>query len=128
WRWVLLRLLRVRPAGEGTPWPTHTNEGDIGMNTRHRPLLGLAVLVALVGCTSNAGSGDTPATSRATAPATTSPADRPLETGEPVPEVMTGGRYLFGPFGDTASLTIVATGPKGWVGYPSWAMDGPEPV
>jgi len=98
------------------------------MNTRHRPLLGLAVLVALVGCTSNAGSGDTPATSRATAPATTSPADRPLETGEPVPEVMTGGRYLFGPFGDTASLTIVATGPKGWVGYPSWAMDGPEPV
>jgi hypothetical protein len=38
-----------------------------------------------------------------------------------------GGRYLFGPFGDTQS-TIVATGPDRWVGYPSWAMDGPEPV
>jgi hypothetical protein len=41
---------------------------------------------------------------------------------------MTGGRYLFGPFGDKPSLTIEATGPDGWVGYPSWAMDGPEPV
>jgi hypothetical protein len=40
---------------------------------------------------------------------------------------MTGGRYLFGPFGDTPSVTIVATGPDSWVGYPSWAMDGPEP-
>ena len=23
---------------------------------------------------------------------------------------------------------MVATGPDGWVGYPDWAMDGPEPV
>jgi hypothetical protein len=49
-------------------------------------------------------------------------------TAEPVPEVMTGGRYLFGPFGDKPSLTIAATGPDGWVGYPSWVMDVPEPV
>jgi hypothetical protein len=41
---------------------------------------------------------------------------------------MTGGRYLFGPFGDTPSVEIVATGPDGWFGYPSWAMDGPNPV
>jgi hypothetical protein len=25
-------------------------------------------------------------------------------------------------------MTIVATGPDGWTGYPDWAMDGPEPV
>ena len=41
---------------------------------------------------------------------------------------MTGDRYLFGPFGDPATLTVEATGPDGWYGYPSWAMDGPEPV
>jgi hypothetical protein len=41
---------------------------------------------------------------------------------------MSGGRYLFGPFGDKPTVTLVATGPDGWVGYPDWAMDGPEPV
>jgi hypothetical protein len=42
---------------------------------------------------------------------------------------MSGGRYRFGPFdGLPSSLTVVAKGPDGWVGYPSWAMDGPEPV
>jgi hypothetical protein len=97
----------------------------MGMNTRQRPLLGLALLVALVGCASGSGSGDTLATSPATTPATATAAPA---TAEPVPEVMTGGRYLFGPFGDTPSVKIVATGPDGWVGYPSWAMDGPEPV
>ena len=25
-------------------------------------------------------------------------------------------------------MTLVATGPDGWVGYPDWAMDGPEPI
>jgi hypothetical protein len=40
---------------------------------------------------------------------------------------MTGGQYLFGPFGDDM-VTLAATGPDGWVGYPSWAMDGPEPL
>src|SRR3954452_2041973 len=41
---------------------------------------------------------------------------------------LNGGLYRFGPFGDKRSVTIVATGPKGWAGYPDWAMDGPEPV
>ena len=41
---------------------------------------------------------------------------------------LNGGLYRFGPFGDKRSVTIVATGPKGWVGYPDWAMDGPEPL
>ena len=98
------------------------------MTTRNRRLLGLALLVALVGCASGSGLGTTPATSPKTKPVTTSPAVQPVETAEPVPGVMTGGRYLFGPFGDSASVTIEATGPDGWVGYPSWAMDGPEPV
>jgi len=40
---------------------------------------------------------------------------------------MTGGRYLFGPIGDDSTM-IVATGPDGWVGHPSWAMFGPDPV
>jgi hypothetical protein len=26
------------------------------------------------------------------------------------------------------SSVITATGPDGWVGYPDWAMDGPEPL
>jgi hypothetical protein len=41
---------------------------------------------------------------------------------------LTGGRYVFRPLAEVPSLNIVATGPNGWVGYPSWAMDGPEPV
>jgi hypothetical protein len=41
---------------------------------------------------------------------------------------MRGGHYLFGPFGDEHPVRIVAKGPDGWVGYPSWAMDGPKPV
>ena len=41
---------------------------------------------------------------------------------------MTGGRYDFRPLPDEPSFSVVATGPDGWVGYPSWAMDGPEPV
>ena len=40
---------------------------------------------------------------------------------------MTGGRYLFGPIGDDSTM-IVATGPDGWIGHPSWAMFGPDPV
>jgi hypothetical protein len=41
---------------------------------------------------------------------------------------MTGGRYLFGPFGDEPAVELVATGPDGWFGYPDWAMDGPPPI
>jgi hypothetical protein len=49
-------------------------------------------------------------------------------SAEPVPEDMTGERYLFGPFGDTRSVELVATGPDGWFGFPDWAMAGPPPV
>jgi hypothetical protein len=65
--------------------------------------------------------------STANHPATSGSATSASATAKPVTDVLKGGRYLFGPFGDTRS-TLVATGPKGWVGYPSWAMDGPEPV
>src|SRR5215831_12592399 len=41
---------------------------------------------------------------------------------------LNGGQYRFGPFGAKPSVTIVATGPNHWHGYPDWAMDGPEPV
>ena len=54
--------------------------------------------------------------------------DRGASEGGAVHEDMTGGLYLFGPFGVTPSVDIVATGPDGWFGYPSWAMDGPKPV
>ena len=86
-------------------------------------LLVTAVLLAIVsGCTgsttsSSANSGSPIAEQTSAEP-----------TAEPVPEDMTGGRYLFGPFGDPPALTVVATGPDGWFGYPSWAMDGPKPV
>jgi hypothetical protein len=49
-------------------------------------------------------------------------------TARPVADLLTGGRYLFRPLAEAPSLTIEATGPNGWVGYPSWALDGPEPV
>ena len=44
------------------------------------------------------------------------------------PDVMTGGRYLFRPIPEVSPVTITATGPDGWVGYRSWAMDAPDPV
>lgn len=58
------------------------------------------------------------------APATIAP---PATPG-PVTDLLSGGRYAFRPLLEVPSLTIVATGPDGWVGYPSWAMDSPEPV
>lgn len=57
-----------------------------------------------------------------------SPSPTPTATPGPVPDAMTGGRYVFGPFGQAPSVTVVATGPDGWKGFPSWAMDGPAPV
>ncbi len=83
-----------------------------------RSLVAAIIMVIVSGC-----SGSITSPSATSEPATAEPA-----TSEPVPEVMTGGRYLFEPFGDMPSLTIAATGPAGWVGYPSWAMAGPEPV
>jgi len=77
----------------------------------------LILMVVVSGC----------AGSTASDPATSGSATSASATAKPVTDVLKGGRYLFGPFGDTRS-TLVATGPKGWVGYPSWAMDGPEPV
>ena len=69
-----------------------------------------------------------PLPARGQQPRARSPTAGPA-TAEPVPDVMTGGRYVFRPLADEPpSLEIVATGPDGWVGYPSWAMDGPEPV
>ncbi len=93
------------------------------MATNHsalkRSLVAAIILIVVSGCT-----GSTTSSSLTSAPPT--PSVSP--TVEPVPEVMTGGRYLFGPFGDEPSVSIVATGPDGWFGYPSWAMDGPKPV
>ena len=83
-----------------------------------RSLVVAIIMVIASGC-----AGSTTSPSATSGPATAEPA-----TAEPVTDVLTGGRYRFGPFEDMPSLTIVATGPNGWVGYPSWAMDGPEPV
>jgi hypothetical protein len=93
------------------------------MHTGIRLLLGLTLAVALAACSSGSGTTDDDAGLGSGGTPTTSP-----PTAEPVPDVMTGGRYLFGPVGDTPAVNIVATGPDGWVGYPSWAMDGPEPL
>ena len=49
-------------------------------------------------------------------------------TARPVEDTLDGGRYVFKAGPDAARLTIEATGPAGWVGYPDWAMDGPEPL
>lgn len=92
---------------------------------RYGPVIG-GVMVVLIGCapssslepTAGASPGLTTAASIAAADATPGP----------VTDTLTGGRYLFGPFGEASSITIVATGPAGWVGYPSWALDGPEPL
>ena len=81
-----------------------------------RSLVVAIIMVIVSGC---AGSTTSPSV-------TSGPATSASATAEPVTDALAGGRYLFGPFGDT--LTIAATGPDGWVGYPSWAMDGPEPV
>jgi hypothetical protein len=101
-----------------------------------RPVV-LATMLALAGCSSGAQgphiatkpATDKPATSAPVTPvpASSAPANPVTPTVEPVSDVMTGGLYLFGPFGDKL-LTIAATGPNHWVGYPSWAMDGPEPL
>ena len=92
-----------------------------------RSLIAANILVIVSAC------GRSPTSPAATSgPATVGPATpgQPTTgqpTAEPVRENLTGGRYLFGPFGNP-SVTIAATGPDGWFGYPSWAMDGPMPV
>ena len=83
-----------------------------------RSLVAAIIMVIVSGC-----AGSTTSHSASSASATAGSV-----TAKPVPEVMKGGSYLFGPFGDMPSVTIVAMGPDGWFGYPSWAMDGPKPV
>ncbi len=99
-------------------------------------VLGVAV-VALAGCVGGGVVDPQPGSSArvSTPPATSAPVaatsapKAPATSGPgPVTDVLTGGRYLFRPIGDKPSLTVAATGPNGWVGYPSWAMDAPEPV
>ena len=88
-----------------------------------RSLVAAIIMVIVSGCC-----GSTTGPSVTSGPATAEPTTAEPAKAEPVPEDMTGERYLFGPFGDTPSVEIVATGPDGWFGYPSWAMDGPKPV
>ena len=83
-----------------------------------RSFVAMILLVMASGC---AGATASP-------PATPGPAPAEPTTVEPVPEAMTGGRYDFRPLPDEPSFSVVATGPDGWFGYPSWAMDGPLPV
>jgi hypothetical protein len=61
----------------------------------------------------------TPATVAVTPGASTA-----TPTAGPVTDLLTGGRYMF----SAGGVPIEATGPDGWVGYPSWALDGPKPV
>jgi hypothetical protein len=89
-----------------------------------RFLVVAAIMVIMSGCT-----GSTTSHSAASEPASSGPPDSASVTPERLTDVLTGGRYRFGPFEDmSSSVSIVATGPDGWVGYPDWAMDGPEPV
>jgi len=82
-----------------------------------RPLVAVVIMIIASGCSGSTTSSPVPAGPPSSAP-----------TARPVSDVLKGGPYLFGPFGDTPPVKIVATGPKGWVGYASWAMDGPMPV
>ena len=94
-------------------------EMTLNASTSMRSLVAAIILVIASGCSGSTGSTGS----------TTSPA-APSETAvaEPVREVLTGGRYLFGPFGDEPAVELVVTGPDGWFGYPDWAMDGPPPI
>jgi hypothetical protein len=86
-----------------------------------RSLAATIMMVVLSGCAGSTGSPSATGGSAQAGPTTA------VSATEPVREHLTGGRYLFGPFGDR-SFAIAATGPDGWFGYPSWAMDGPKPV
>jgi hypothetical protein len=125
----------------------HRPAGDEPGSSRHRRSPAQWLLVAVAAATvavvstllvGARGDDDKPvdtATAAPTTAATPAPAqDVPDVPGpsnpqaEPVPDVMTGGRYLFRPLPEVGPLTIAATGPDHWVGYRSWAMDGPDPV
>ena len=92
-------------------------------NTLKYGLAAAAVVIALVGC--SGATAREPTATPSLGLASTAPSNPADATPGPVTDTLTGGRYLFRPLGD---MTIVATGPNRWVGYPSWAMDGPEPM
>ncbi len=73
---------------------------------------------------SDVGASTPPATATPVAATTAPSIFAAAPTAGPVTDLLTGGRYLF----QVGDLTIEGTGPDGWVGYPSWALDGPEPV
>src|SRR5262245_29018549 len=88
-----------------------------------RRCVSAVLLLACVAC------GSSTKTTRSAAPAPSAVDSTTTTTAvEPVPDVMTGGRYLFRPLPDVPSLTITATGPDRWTAYPDWAMGGPDPV
>src|SRR4051812_2532084 len=79
---------------------------------------------------SNVGAARSPTTATSV-PATPAPlasaarnSPSAAPTAAPLSDLLTGGRYRF----QVGDVTIEATGPDRWVGYPSWAMDGPDPV
>jgi hypothetical protein len=92
------------------------------------------VLIAVLGgaCQPSAEASLTPLATASPASATAGPATAPpaspalRTTGLlAVTDLLTGGRYLFWPQ-EVPSLTFAATGPNGWRGFPSWALDGPD--
>ena len=93
----------------------------IGSASKRSVIVGI-ILVVVAGCTGSTTSSSAPS-EPTTAPPTSSP-----DAVQAVTDTLNGGLYRFGPFGDSPSFSIVATGPDRWVGYPDWAMDGPEPV
>jgi hypothetical protein len=98
-----------------------------------KKLSSAACVVAIVACSGpgqQSPAGTLSPSQLTTAPVTAAPPATAAATAGPaaITDTLNGGRYLFRPLADVPSLTIVARGPNGWVGYPSWAMDGPEPV
>jgi hypothetical protein len=93
-----------------------------------RSLIAGIILVIAAGCNGSPTSSSAVSATTSSAPATSTPTPSPSETVQAVTDTLNGGLYRFGPFGDSRSFSIVATGPDRWVGYPDWAMDGPEPV
>jgi hypothetical protein len=106
--------------------PTDERKGSematIGSASKRSLIAGI-ILVIVAGCTGSTTSSSATLESPTSASATPTQA-----TAQAVTDVLNGGLYRFGPFGDKPSVTVVATGPNDWVGYPDWAMDGPEPV
>lgn len=96
--------------------------------------VGLGVLVMTVlgsACQPSTVTLVTPLATTSPASATAGPATAPSAAASPdaeplaVTDLLKGGRYMFWPQ-ELPSLTLAATGPDGWRGFPSWALDGPD--